>query len=507
MRANRVVIFGVVCALLGAGIAYAGDEANAPTVTGETGLFTLLTGRTLGRGYGSFGLYYNNWDRVIEDAGESDLDWNRLSASVGYGFTDNFEMSIMVPYEDLDFDFDPGILDGFDDGHSGLGNARLGAKWMVSGDDDGAFAINAFVELPTGDGEVLAGDTGFGLGANWSRRNWVFNVGYRAPGEIDGDEFFGVDGLDASADLDPSDEVLAGIGYAGRVSDSLDWITEAVGTLPLDSDDAIFEESVDLTTGGRYWFGEDSDWAFNFALRTDLLQLADTDEHCPLGGLLGLTYFPALFRERPPEIIPAVPIDYGLTVSKEGDCTGTVTSNPAGIDCGADCSEDYVEGTVVALTATPDADCTFGGWSGDADCADAQVTMNGDRHCVATFNPVAAPPPPPPPERREVERICHFGPGSARVDNACKAILDEVALLMRDRSEATALVIGYSDTSGSEAANMQISQQRAENVKNWLVTRHGIDPSRITVEARGEAEASGDAAEDRRAVIRVTIVG
>jgi outer membrane protein OmpA-like peptidoglycan-associated protein len=126
---------------------------------------------------------------------------------------------------------------------------------------------------------------------------------------------------------------------------------------------------------------------------------------------------------------------------------------------------------------------------------------------VATFNPVAAPPPPPPPERREVERICHFGPGSARVDNACKAILDEVALLMRDRSEATALVIGYSDTSGSEAANMRISQQRAENVKNWLVTRHGIDPSRITVEARGEAEASGDAAEDRRAVIRVTIVG
>jgi hypothetical protein len=32
---------------------------------------------------------------------------------------------------------------------------------------------------------------------------------------------------------------------------------------------------------------------------------------------------------------------YALTVAKVGTGSGTVTSNPAGIDCGADCSQTY----------------------------------------------------------------------------------------------------------------------------------------------------------------------
>jgi hypothetical protein len=37
--------------------AFAGVEANAPTITGETGLFTLFTGDTLPRGEWSFGSF------------------------------------------------------------------------------------------------------------------------------------------------------------------------------------------------------------------------------------------------------------------------------------------------------------------------------------------------------------------------------------------------------------------------------------------------------------------
>lgn len=520
MRASKIVIFGAACALLlptVPAMAQGSTHANAPTVTGETGLFSLLTGRTLPRGRGSFGLYYNNWDRVLEDAGESDVDWNRLSASFGYGITDNFEVILMVPYDDLDFDVDRTFFDEefgdddfFDDSRSGLGNARLGFNWSLSSDVDSAFSLNAYAELPTGDEDVLGGDTGFGVGANWGSGNWVFNLGYRAPGDVDGDDFFDTDDLPPGieiGDLELSDEIIAGVGYAGQVSSRLDWITELVGTLPVDSDDAFYEESVDLTTGGRWWFGEDAGWALSFGLRTDLLQLEDTDEHCPIGGLLGLTFFPGFFVEPEPVPVP-VPIDYLLTVEKEGPCDGLVTSSPAGIDCGADCSELYTEGTVVTLTARPEAECRFTGWTGDADCSDGSVTMNGDRLCIANFAAVEAPPPPPPaaPEERVEERVCYFGPGSARVDNACKAILDEVALLLRDEPEATGLVIGYSDASGSAEGNQRISLQRAENVKNWLVTRHGIDPSRITVEGRGSADASGDAERDRRAVIRITII-
>ena len=65
-----------------------------------------------------------------------------------------------------------------------------------------------------------------------------------------------------------------------------------------------------------------------------------------------------------------------------------MTSSPAGIsDCpGADCTEDYPQGTVVTLIATPAAGSTFASWTGGADCTDGMVTMNGVRNCTATFN-------------------------------------------------------------------------------------------------------------------------
>ena len=53
-----------------------------------------------------------------------------------------------------------------------------------------------------------------------------------------------------------------------------------------------------------------------------------------------------------------------LNVTKAGTGTGIVTSSPAGINCGSDCTEVYTGGAVVTLTATSDSGSTFGGWSG-----------------------------------------------------------------------------------------------------------------------------------------------
>jgi uncharacterized repeat protein (TIGR02543 family) len=76
-----------------------------------------------------------------------------------------------------------------------------------------------------------------------------------------------------------------------------------------------------------------------------------------------------------------------LTVNKAGTGTGTVTSDPAGINCGADCTNGYNEDTDVTLTAIPDADSAFTGWSGDCSGADPTitVTMDDDKTCTATF--------------------------------------------------------------------------------------------------------------------------
>ena len=58
------------------------------------------------------------------------------------------------------------------------------------------------------------------------------------------------------------------------------------------------------------------------------------------------------------------PADYALSVSSAGAGTGTVTSNPAGIDCGATCAADFTDGTSVTLTAAAAAGSGFTGWSG-----------------------------------------------------------------------------------------------------------------------------------------------
>src|SRR5207244_3575948 len=55
---------------------------------------------------------------------------------------------------------------------------------------------------------------------------------------------------------------------------------------------------------------------------------------------------------------------FALTVSKAGTGSGTVTSSPAGITCGATCSASFASGTAVTLTAASAAGSTFTGWSG-----------------------------------------------------------------------------------------------------------------------------------------------
>ena len=81
-----------------------------------------------------------------------------------------------------------------------------------------------------------------------------------------------------------------------------------------------------------------------------------------------------------------------LTVLKAGTGSGTVTSNPAGINCGADCTETYAGGTVVTLTPAPATGSTFTAWSGACTGSGAcQVTMSAARSVTATFTLASLP--------------------------------------------------------------------------------------------------------------------
>jgi hypothetical protein len=63
-------------------------------------------------------------------------------------------------------------------------------------------------------------------------------------------------------------------------------------------------------------------------------------------------------------VTAALPV--ALTMVKNGSGSGTITSSPAGINCGATCSASFGSGTAVTLTATPtSAASTFTGWLGN----------------------------------------------------------------------------------------------------------------------------------------------
>jgi len=79
------------------------------------------------------------------------------------------------------------------------------------------------------------------------------------------------------------------------------------------------------------------------------------------------------------------PITYTLAVSVGQG--GTVTSSPAGIDCGATCSASFNAGTPVTLSATPASGWIFQGWdgacSGTGTCS---LSMNASQSVSASFS-------------------------------------------------------------------------------------------------------------------------
>lgn len=87
-----------------------------------------------------------------------------------------------------------------------------------------------------------------------------------------------------------------------------------------------------------------------------------------------------------------------------------------------------------------------------------------------------APPAPAAPSASKLNQI-DFKKNSPRVDNAAKAILDEVALRLQRDSDAKAVIVGEADASEKDAT--RLASQRAFNAKAYLVNEKGVDASRL----------------------------
>jgi outer membrane protein OmpA-like peptidoglycan-associated protein len=200
-----------------------------------------------------------------------------------------------------------------------------------------------------------------------------------------------------------------------------------------------------------------------------------------------------------------------ITDGKKGmaDCTASFTvkqPRPPTISCSANPTTVQPNGTsqITSSGNSPDGrNLTYSytasagtisgtGTSATLNTAGAQpgpITVNcnvsDDRNLTAastTSVTVEAPPPPPPPpaapESSKLNEIA-FKKNSPRVDNAAKAILDEVALRLQRDADAKAVLVGQADP--KEASAKKLAAQRAVNAKSYLVTEKGIDASRIEV--------------------------
>ncbi|HEU4579173.1 MAG TPA: OmpA family protein [Polyangiaceae bacterium] len=100
-----------------------------------------------------------------------------------------------------------------------------------------------------------------------------------------------------------------------------------------------------------------------------------------------------------------------------------------------------------------------------------------------------------------------FESGGDSLSQLAERRLDTVVQALAAYPDRPILVEGYTDSQGSEEKNQQLSQRRAEAVREYLQQR-GIDPARLRAVGKGEANpvASNDTAEGRANNRRVEIV-
>ncbi len=109
---------------------------------------------------------------------------------------------------------------------------------------------------------------------------------------------------------------------------------------------------------------------------------------------------------------------------------------------------------------------TFNGWEDEDGCPDKvpEVKMEKEKSLVLPG--------------------VYFQTGSANLDPNSEDILDQVVTTLRDNPQIDLEIRGYTDNSGTFKRNVQLSKQRAESVKNYLV-RHGILPDRLRAQGFG----------------------
>jgi OOP family OmpA-OmpF porin len=115
--------------------------------------------------------------------------------------------------------------------------------------------------------------------------------------------------------------------------------------------------------------------------------------------------------------------------------------------------------------------------------AEAQNTSTNP----APSAPSPAPSPAGPAPSAPSSLVLYFDAGSATVRQQDVSLLDQASRLYRAGKPIVMIVTGSADTTGSAAVNLRLSEQRANNVLQGLVSR-GIPVEKFQVIAKGQTD-------------------
>ncbi len=212
-----------------------------------------------------------------------------------------------------------------------------------------------------------------------------------------------------------------------------------------------------------------------------------------------------------PTTVTATVSDAKAKKNNTASCTATFTvkvppKNPPQISCSANPSQLQAGGTAVitcSCTSPDNVPVTVGGWTASG----GSISGSGNAGTLSTMGAASGPinvsatctdsrgltasasstvtvenPPPPPPQATKVNE-CQYPNVKKpwRVDNTCKAELDDVALKLQQDPDAKLVVVGNADP---KEKRKNLAAERALNVKAYISggeAKQNIDPSRIEV--------------------------
>ncbi len=173
--------------------------------------------------------------------------------------------------------------------------------------------------------------------------------------------------------------------------------------------------------------------------------------------------------KEPPKIPPQISCSANPATVRSGEASVISCSCTSADNRSLSYSWNTSAGTLSGSGASETLD-TAGLPSGPVSVGTTCTDDRGLSDATTTMVTVEAPPPAP-----EASKLGECDFKTARVDNACKAVLDDVALRLQRDADSKAVIVG----SAGPKEGKTMASQRAKNAMTYLTKEKGIDPGRI----------------------------